>query len=472
MIDARDYVYFTKNGIWQIKFNFTIDGKYIQRSRSTKIYNTTKRKNPDADTKAQMSKLAEDFAAELNEKFFGYKPSESDDRVMFLDYVDNWLEKCVHNKLQYNTWKGYKSKVNCMHKYSGFAKSIADITSKDINSFFDFLRKEHREKTNKILTENTLLHYYRVLFLVFKKALSDGLIERSPLESVVRPKIEEIDYNTFSFNEVEELIKKVIADDDRMACVIIIALCLGMRRSEICGLTWKNIDFTKTSTYPHGSVTIKQKAYSSYGNDVEEIIISSTMKTKSSKRTLPLPEVLYNYLSELKTKQEEWRKTAGNCWNNKYNGFVCIDKLGDLITPNYVTSHWRWLCQKYGYKVTFHGLRHTFATNQIKKGTALVKLRQWLGHSNISTTVNVYGHIDGSDLTDVSEAVKINSLSDNSHTEVDNENYFDEGKKEMLRQIIQSKLRNNESNEEIYNEFKEFGVTVEFIIQLRNEICA
>lgn len=84
----------------------------------------------------------------------------------------------------------------------------------------------------------------------------------------------------------------------------------------------------------------------------------------------------------------------------------------------------------------------------------------------------MYGHIDGSDLTDVSEAVKINSLSDNSHTDIDNENYFDEGKKEMLRQIIQSKLRNNESNEEIYNEFKEFGVTVEFIIQLRNEICA
>lgn len=411
MIDARDFVYFTKNGIWQIKFNFTIDGKYIQRSRSTKIHNTTKRKNPDADTRAQMSKLAEDFAAELNEKFFGYKPdnpSESDGRVMFLDYVDDWLEKCVHNKLQYNTWKGYKSKVNCMHKFSGFGKGVAEITSKDINSFFDFLRKEHRQKTNKILTENTLLHYYRVLFLVFKKAISDGLIEQNPLDAVIRPKIEEIDYNTFSFNEVEELIKKVIDDDDRMACVIIIALSLGMRRSEICGLVWRNIDFTKTSTYPHGSITIKQKAYSSYGNDVEEIIVSSTMKTKSSKRTLPLPEVLYNYLSELKKNQEEWRKTAGNSWNNEYNGFVCVDKLGNLITPNYVTSHWRWLCQKYGYHVTFHGLRHTFATNQIKKGTALVKLRQWLGHSNISTTVNlIKGHTTKSSHITTIKPIKI-----------------------------------------------------------------
>lgn len=84
----------------------------------------------------------------------------------------------------------------------------------------------------------------------------------------------------------------------------------------------------------------------------------------------------------------------------------------------------------------------------------------------------MYGHIDGSDLTDVSDAVMINSISDSSRSKKNNESSFDEGQKEMLRQIIQSKLRNNISNEDIYNEFKEFGVTIEFITQLRNEICA
>lgn len=414
MVDVNNCIIFDKNGIWQIKYNFTVNGEHLQRSKSTGIHNYKKRKKPASEERAVINDLAVKFAAEINEKYFDCRPEQSLEpkaSIMFLDYVDRWLSEDVYTDLQYNTWKGYRSKVNRMHDYPRFNCPLAEITSDDIRAFFTFLRSEYKKKTNKALTQNTILHYYRILNIVFKRAISDGIIKENPVTSIKPPPIAKINYSTFSPQEVEELIKKVIDDDERMGCVIIIALCLGMRRSEICGLTWKNIDFTRTDAYPHGCISISQKVYNAYGNGVEEIVVSPIMKTASSKRTLPMPEALYDYLSELKDKQDEWRKTAGNSWNNTYNGFVCIDKLGNLITPNYITAHWRCLCKKYGYNVTFHGLRHTFATNQIKSGTELIKLRRWLGHSTISTTANVYSHIDGTDLKDMAERIDIAALS-------------------------------------------------------------
>lgn len=414
MIDVNNCIIFDKNGIWQIKYNFTVDGEHLQRSKSTGIHNYKKRKKPTSEEREVITVLADKFAAELNEKYFGCKSAKQSTpkaAIMFLEYVDRWLEEDVYTDLQYNTWRGYRSKVNRMHDYPGFNCPISSITSDNIRDFFVFLRREYKKKTNKPLTQNTILHYYRVLSLVFKRAISDGIVSVNPLSTIKPPRIEKINYNTFSPSEVENLVNRVINDDDKMCCVIIIALCLGMRRSEICGLTWENIDFSQTPTYPHGFISVNQKVYNTYGNGAEKIVITPTMKTQSSRRTLPMPDTLYNYLSELKANQAEWRQVAGNSWNDAYNGFVCVDKLGNLMTPDYVSAHWRRLCKKHGYNVTFHGLRHTFATNQIKNGTEIIKLRRWLGHSTIATTANIYSHIDGSDLNDMAERITIKSLS-------------------------------------------------------------
>lgn len=114
------------------------------------------------------------------------------------------------------------------------------------------------------------------------------------------------------------------------------------------------------------------------------------MKNKSSRRTLPLPEPVLEMLSEEKEKQTLYRKMFKGSYNRKYDDFVCVNELGDLIRPSYVTQHFSDLLKKYGLRhIRFHDLRHTFASILIGQDVPLINVSNFLGHSDLSTTVNI-----------------------------------------------------------------------------------
>ena len=119
------------------------------------------------------------------------------------------------------------------------------------------------------------------------------------------------------------------------------------------------------------------------------------MKNKSSQRTLPLPEPVLEMLSEEKEKQTLYRKMFKGSYNRKYDDFVCVNELGDLIRPSYVTQHFSDLLKKYGLRhIRFHDLRHTFASILIGQDVPLINVSNFLGHSDLSTTANIYAHLD------------------------------------------------------------------------------
>lgn len=118
------------------------------------------------------------------------------------------------------------------------------------------------------------------------------------------------------------------------------------------------------------------------------------MKTKSSYRTLPLIPIVEQALLAECEKQAEMKKDFGRGYCKKYEGYICLDAVGELIRPNYVSDHFPIILRKNGLrKIRFHALRHSCASLLLANGVQM-KLIQEYGHSDIGTTSNVYSHVD------------------------------------------------------------------------------
>lgn len=170
---------------------------------------------------------------------------------------------------------------------------------------------------------------------------------------------------------------------------VLVAAFYGLRRGEVCGLKWDAIDFER------GTITIRHTVTSLQVDGKTKMYAQDSAKTKSSMRTLPLVGSFAEYFKEAKAAQEVNKKVCGNCYNYEYDGYVFVDELGDLMRPEYLTSYFPQYIQKHGCKrMRFHDLRHSCASLLLANGVPLKQIQEWLGHSDFSTTANIYAHLD------------------------------------------------------------------------------
>lgn len=168
-----------------------------------------------------------------------------------------------------------------------------------------------------------------------------------------------------------------------------VAAFYGLRRGEVVGLKWDAIDFER------GTITIKHTVTSVQMDGKTKMYAQDSAKTKSSMRTLPLVGSFAEYFKEVKAAQEVNKKVCGNCYNYEYDGYVFVDELGNLMNPNYLTRQFPQYIQKHGCKrMRFHDLRHSCASLLLANGVPLKHIQEWLGHSDFTTTANIYAHLD------------------------------------------------------------------------------
>ena len=168
-----------------------------------------------------------------------------------------------------------------------------------------------------------------------------------------------------------------------------VAAFYGLRRGEVCGLKWDAIDFER------GTLTVKRTVTSIQLDGKTQMIEQESAKTKSSMRTLPLVGSFKEYFQKVKEAQALNKKVCGNCYNYKYDGFVFVDEMGDLLRPDYLTTQFPAFIQRHGMKkMRFHDLRHSCASLLLANGVPLKQIQDWLGHSDFSTTANIYAHLD------------------------------------------------------------------------------
>ena len=141
-------------------------------------------------------------------------------------------------------------------------------------------------------------------------------------------------------------------------------------------------------------------------------------KTKSSLRTLPLIGSFREYFLQVKEAQELNKQVCGNCYNHEYDGFVFVDELGERMRANYLTSAFPKFLEDHGLRrMRFHDLRHSCASLLLANGVPMKQIQEWLGHSDIGTTANIYSHLDyKSKITSANVMDNILTLPDTKQT--------------------------------------------------------
>ena len=302
--------------------------------------------------------------------------------IPVFEYMCAFLKRC-QQQIQFNTYRSYHNMIygKIQRYFTQHPKiTVASLSPKDIEDFYAYL-------FNDGVVPNTVIHYHSVLRRAFSQAFKEEMIDSNPFDRVERPKKNKFHGENYTEEELITLLE--LTRTDLIYPAIMLAGGLGLRRSEALGVRWSRIDWEERTVLLDTKIVEIEEDGKKFARPVEE------MKNKSSRRTLPLPDPVYEMLENEKQKQAIYRKMFKKSYNREYDDYVCVNQLGELIRPSYVTQHFAELLKRYGLRrIRFHDLRHTFASILIGKDVPLINVSNFLGHSDISTTANIYAHLD------------------------------------------------------------------------------
>lgn len=330
-------------------------------------------------------KRAEDMLMAARAEFVAGEAAIDHD-MPFSSYLVQWME-IARSTLKPNTAAGYASMIqNPIAPYfQQRGITLGGLQAVDIQMFYTSQLKR--------VSANTVIHYHAIIHRALKYAVKTDLIDVNPADKVERPRKDRFTASFYDGNEVNRLFQA--ARGTPLELPVMLAAFYGLRRSEVVGLKWDAIDFeNKTIAIRHTVTVCAEK-----GRRIE--VAADTTKTASSRRTLPLVPAFQTKLAALKEQQEKNRILCGRSYCTDYLGYVLVDAMGNRLKLSYISTAFPALLKRNGLRpIRFHDLRHSCASLLLKNGVLMKQIQEWLGHSDFSTTANIYAHLDaGSKLT-------------------------------------------------------------------------
>ena len=330
-------------------------------------------------------KRAEDMLMAARAEFVAVEAAIDRD-MPFSSYLVQWME-IARSTLKPNTAAGYASMIqNPIAPYfQQRGITLGGLQAVDIQMFYTSQLKR--------VSANTVIHYHAIIHRALKYAVKTDLIDVNPADKVERPRKDRFTASFYDGNEVNRLFQA--ARGTPLELPVMLAAFYGLRRSEVVGLKWDAIDFeNKTIAIRHTVTACAEK-----GRRIE--VAADTTKTASSRRTLPLVPAFQTKLAALKEEQEKNRILCGRSYCTDYLGYVLVDAMGNRLKLSYISTAFPVLLKRNGLRpIRFHDLRHSCASLLLKNGVPMKQIQEWLGHSDFSTTANIYAHLDaGSKLT-------------------------------------------------------------------------
>lgn len=301
-------------------------------------------------------------------------------KMLFSEYMLKWLD-IIKNSVEETTYAGYATNIKkrIAPYFEELNIRLEELTALDIESFYEYCFNELGVKGS------TVQHYHANIHKALKYATRHDLITINPMEKVDRPRAEDYVGEFLTISEVEDLFR--IARNDPLEYAIYMAAFYGLRRSELVGLKWSAIDFEKNI------ITIEHTVTQLYSGGERKLIQKDRAKNKSSRRSMPLVPQFKLLLMRMMERQRNCEKFCGNCYTK--TDYVFVNDMGVPYTPNYITQHFALLLKKNNFRrIRFHDLRHTCASLLLKNGVPMKDIQEWLGHSDYSTTANIYAHLD------------------------------------------------------------------------------
>ena len=365
---------FERGGKYTAVLNlYDADGKRKQKSIALGI--------PVKGNKRKAMLMLERLKQEYSEAIPETTPQRYEESPLFADFLQTWL-KVTAPTIERTTYASYRSLINA--RLDPFFRTLGvrldEVQPKHI-------RDLHRSIFEADCNANTVIHYHAVLRKALQYAVKNEMIPENPADRVDRPKKDRYVASFYSREELAALFEAT--KDDPIAVVIQLAAYYGLRRSEVLGIRWSAVDFE------HGTISINHKVTESTEHGQHQIYTEDKLKTKSSFRTLPLIPAMRELLSAQKARQGAYRKQFGKSYCQDYTDYVCVDPMGGLFRPNYITDHFSILLRQHGLRhIRFHDLRHSCASLLLSQGVPMKQIQDWLGHSTFATTADIYSHLD------------------------------------------------------------------------------
>ncbi|CAH1205308.1 Tyrosine recombinase XerC [Paenibacillus allorhizoplanae] len=365
----------------QVNLGYDVNGKRLYKRKTVCVENAEKMKKLELKRflDSELSKFK--IEVEVGEYI-------SPDKMKFDQFAKEWESKFVMKQLEQTSQENYISIMNNrLIPHFGHMR-VDQIQTFHVMNFIESLDKPGAriDGSLKPLSSSSKVYIYRVLRSVFMRAIDWKVIKVSPMVGTVKPKEIKVECEAYDEQETMFIFEALQNERPDFRMIATLALTSGLRRGELLALEWHHIDLEA------GTVEVKQ-SLPRFKNGVPLIKVP---KNNSSFRKVALPE---SVISEFK-EYYDYKKAAKDAINDKWQGgvrsFVFCSTFGNAYSQNWPTKQWHYFHAKLNGAIKyirFHDLRHTSATLLINQGVHAKVISERLGHSNIGTTMNVYGHV-------------------------------------------------------------------------------
>ena len=300
--------------------------------------------------------------------------------MLFTDYLLEWLE-IAKGRLAVATYSSYAAMIK---KPVGPYFRQRNLTLRELEA--RHLQMFYSEMLRKV-KPNTVIHYHAIIHSALKYAVKTDMLVQNVADKVDRPKKNSFQPVFLSAEEMQKMFEALRGT--KLELPVLVAAFYGFRRGEVLGLKWDAIDFER------GTISVIRTVTTITLDGKQTEIEQQSAKTKSSLRTLPLIGSFREYFMQVKEAQELNKQVCGNCYNYEYDGFVFVDELGERMRVEYLTNAFPKFLESHGLRrMRFHDLRHSCASLLLANGVPLKHIQEWLGHSDFTTTANIYAHLD------------------------------------------------------------------------------
>ncbi len=310
-------------------------------------------------------------------------------RQTVANFLTHWLEETHKRNIRLHTYQNYQDLLR-LHILPVIGHhQLQKLSPQHLETLY-------AKKLDEGLSEGVVQIMHAMLHKALDTAVLWNILPFNVCDKVTAPRQKRHEMQTLTPEQAQQFLKA--AQEHRLKALFVLALATGMRKGEIAGLKWQDINMT------YGTLHVRRTI--SYVNKIG--IIESEPKTEQGRRSIVLPAFAMEALKEHRLLQLEERLRAGELWQD--HDLVFSTATGDYINPtSTLLKIFKTILKKAGLPdMRFHDLRHSAATLLLSMGVHAKVIQELLGHSQISITMNIYGHVLPSMQQDAME--KMNSL--------------------------------------------------------------
>ena len=321
-------------------------------------------------------------------------------RTTFADVAREWLQDRALSVAP-KTYVEYENKLRLYVLPHIGKRAVESVGTADVERLYTWVVLP-RPSGGLGLSPTTAGHVHRIVHAIFQLAMRRGYVAKNPASGAVLPRRRAGNIEVLTAEQVKRLLRE--ADGSRAYIPIILAITAGLRRSEVLGLKWEDVDLEA------GTLTVRRAVTSVNGQ-----IHIRPPKTARGSRTVTLPPTAVNELRAYRAVYDHYTR-AGRF--GVKDGWLCCDERGALMTPATLTSLYSRIAKSAGVPTGFHLLRHTHVSMLLAAGHSVALVSRRVGHASIAITADVYGHLQPSEDERAAQIVD-STIFNNSQTTVE-----------------------------------------------------